>query len=189
MVSEERLENGAKGTIEEHVHYKQVSVAFGYSEQDGEKTPIAYIYNIPQEMVDRGYLAVRASENGGSNPEVAEPSAFEYAVGFDCFDCTREEMEEICTQTITDIGFDAVEDTSETEDGMFVTSSEQHTTGRDQQESDVSVETIDIETQTNSDSEAAEKMTTSENEDEENKSNADESESDTDMDIDLTDEF
>jgi len=114
MVSEDEIEEGIKGTIEKHIHYPQVSVAIGYDTRDGdsEEHSIAYIYNIPKQEVDRGFLAVRASENGGSNPEVAEPSPFEYVVGFDCFELNEDEIREVCEETISDIGYSA----DETED-------------------------------------------------------------------------
>lgn len=105
MVSKDELEEGIKGDIHKHIEYQQVSIALG----EDAGTPIAYIYNIPQQSVDRGYLAVRASENGGSNPEVAEPTPYEYAVGFDCYTMTDEEMIEVCERTVEDIGYSTEE--------------------------------------------------------------------------------
>lgn len=113
MITADELENGVQGTIEAHTTVGELPVAFGYDTIDGQKRSIAYIYNIPQERVDRGYLAVRASENGGSNPEVAEPTPVEFVVGFECSEYDRDEIFDVCKQTIEDIGFDDVIDTPE----------------------------------------------------------------------------
>lgn len=106
MITADELEDGVQGTIEAHTTVGELPVAFGYDTIDGEKRSIAYIYNIPQESVDRGYLAVRASENGGSNPEVAEPTPVEFVVGFEYSEYDRDGIFEVCKQTIEDIGYD-----------------------------------------------------------------------------------
>lgn len=107
MITADELENGIQGTIEAHTTIGELPVAFGYETIDGEKKSIAYIYNIPQETVDRGYLAVRASENGGSKPEVAEPTPAEFVLGFQYDSYDRDEIFEVCRDTVEDIGFDS----------------------------------------------------------------------------------
>lgn len=107
FISKEKLERGVKGEIETYKTIHGVPVAFGYeSTETGKDTLTAYIYNIPQRAVDKGYLAVRVSENGGSNPIVAEPTPREYVVGFDGVELSYPELEEVCRQTIEDTELD-----------------------------------------------------------------------------------
>jgi len=106
MVSKSQLEDGVKGTIEGHKSVGNVSIAIGFDMKNGEKHSTGYIYNIQKQSVDNGYLAVRISENGGSNPEIVEfPN--ELIVGFEYKEYNQDAILQICKQTISDIGFES----------------------------------------------------------------------------------
>lgn len=133
FISKQELETGAKSEIEKHITIQGVPVAFGYDtdSESGEQTLTAYIYNIPQQAVDKGYLAVCVSETGGSDPRVAEPSAYEYVVGFDGVNLDFPELKEICKEVIEDIGLN-IENTDVQQDGSLDTELNREMTECDQ---------------------------------------------------------
>lgn len=109
MISKSQLEDGVQATIESHTQVGQLPVAIGFDMIDGTKKSVAYIYNIPQSSpIDRGYLAVQASEKGGSNPEVAEPTPEEFVVGFKYGEYDSNDIYSICEEIISSLGFDEV---------------------------------------------------------------------------------
>lgn len=140
MTRKEEIEEFAKGTIEAHTTIGQLPVAFGYESTDDGKKGIAYIYNVPQSAVDKGYFQVRASENGGTDPRVATPSPREFVLGFEYADYEDSEgIYQVCKDTIEDIGFgedDVVVD-------EMIEEAEATDNGDDQQTDSISIDLSD----------------------------------------------